>query len=591
MPNIGHRRGGVAKPRLRRRLQALVAATAGVGLALTLSPAHAHDYTEVNNGFMPPNTMLRESTPEEVGLRSEPIEQARAALRAMQEIQPDATHPLFPGAVAIAGHDGAIVAREASGYSYLYDGPDSLAPESERVEMRGDTIFDLASVSKLFTSLAAVQLVDEGQLDLDAPVSDYIDGYEVNGKEDVTVRMLLTHTTGLPAWLPLWSKYPTVEERLRAVVDATPTDAPGTVYRYSDLNLISLGMIVEKLRGAPLDEVVKTHITDPLGMHDTGYNPLDWPVERERIAATEWQEDTAGRGMVWGEVHDENAWSLDGVAGHAGVFSTADDLAILSQALLNGGRYHGAQILSRKGVELLITDFNEEFPGDDHGLGFELNQRWYMAGLSGPRTAGHTGYTGTSLVIDFDSRSFAILLTNRVHPLRTSGSVNPARRVWAQGLALAMPVRPSKGPDAWFTGVTDATTSTLTLPVHATAKAKLKFDLFIDTEETDKLHVEVSRDGGTTWEPLAITVKDRKGKAKLVSDGTLSMSGLRRYVKVTAELAAGDELIRWRSVTDDNSLGRGIYVDNVTVKGKGAHVDAERNPELFTAEGWALAEY
>ena len=165
-------------------------------------------------------------------------------------------------------------------------------------------------------------------------------------------------------------------------------------------------------------------------MGDTGYNPTD----KERTAATEYQT-APPRGLVWGEVHDENAWSLGGVAGHAGVFSTADDLAVLAQALLNGGTYRGHRILDRKSVELLVTNFNEAFPGDAHGLGFELDQRWYMDALSGPRTAGHTGYTGTSIVIDFDSRSFAILLTNRVHPSREWGSNNQARREWAHGLA------------------------------------------------------------------------------------------------------------------------------------------------------------
>ena len=146
-------------------------------------------------------------------------------------------------------------------------------------------------------------------------------------------------------------------------------------------------------------------------MEDTGYNP---PTGHVR-AATEYQT-APPRGMVRGEVHDENAWSLGGVAGHAGVFSTADDLAILSQALLDGGTYGGHRILDPSSVELLVTDFNQAFPGDSHGLGFELDQRWYMDALPAPRPPGHTGYTGTSVVIDFASRSFAILLTNRVHP-------------------------------------------------------------------------------------------------------------------------------------------------------------------------------
>ncbi len=129
--------------------------------------------------------------------------------------------------------------------------------------------------------------------------------------------------------------------------------------------------------------MVRERITEPLGMHDTGYNPRD----RERTAATEYQSTPTPR-MVWGEVHDENAWSLGGVAGHAGVFSTAADLSVLAQALLNGGVYRGQRVLSRKSVADLITNYNQDFPGDAHGLGFELDQRWYMDALSGPRTAG-----------------------------------------------------------------------------------------------------------------------------------------------------------------------------------------------------------
>src|SRR5699024_3509970 len=174
-------------------------------------------------------------------------------------------------------------------------------------------------------------------------------------------------------------------------------------------------------------------------MVDTGYNPP--AAKLQRIAATEYQE-VPDRGMVWGEVHDENAWSLGGVAGHAGIFSTLDDMAILSQTMLNGGWYGEARILAEESVTAMITNENEEFPGDAHGLGFELNQRWYMSGLTSIRTAGHTGFTGTSLVIDFNSASFVILLTNRVHPSREWGSINPARRSAADGMADAMSIEP-----------------------------------------------------------------------------------------------------------------------------------------------------
>lgn len=565
---------------LKRTAEALVTA-AGLAAGSAL-PAKADEYTTVHKGFAPASTVLHDAAPQKMGLNPAPIEAAKRQLGAYTQPQANG-HPMFPGYAAVMGHDGAIVSETHGGARLLYKDASTMLPAAERLPVNEDTIFDLASVSKLFTSLAAVQLIEEGKLSLDEPVATYLPEFGVNGKQVITVRMLLTHTSGLVAWLPLWSKYPDRASRIQAVIDVAPHNTPGEVYEYSDLNLITLGVIVERLRGEALDKVVAKHITGPLGMVDTGYNPTD----RRRTAATEYQA-TPPRGVVWGEVHDENAWSLDGVAGHAGVFSTTKDLSILSQTLLNGGSYKGRRILVPESVELLITDFNEKFPGDAHGLGFELDQRWYMAGLSSPRTAGHTGYAGTSLVIDFNSRSFAILLTNRVHPSRDWGSVNPARRVWAQGLALAMPVEPTKGRTAWRTGLKDATTSTLDLQVPASKKdSKLSFDLFIDTEESDPLLLQVSSDGGRTWQPLAFTLKDRGKQA--VADGSLAVSSLRRWVKAETTLPAGEQLVRWANTTDANYVGRGIYVDNVQVRG-GVKLDTEKKPSLLTAVNWEQAE-
>src|SRR5699024_827643 len=244
-------------------------------------------------------------------------------------------------------------------------------------------------------------------------------------------------------------------------------------------------------------------ITEPLGMVDTGYNPP--AAKLQRIAATEYQE-VPDRGMVWGEVHDENAWSLGGVAGHAGIFSTLDDMAILSQTMLNGGWYGEARILAEESVTAMITNENEEFPGDAHGLGFELNQRWYMSGLTSIRTAGHTGFTGTSLVIDYHSASFVILLTNRVHPSRNWGSINPARRAAAGALADAMCIKPDAGGRSdWKAGEASRGTSALELAVPGAAR-DVRFGLFLDVESSDPFALEVSTDGGTTLEFLPYTL-------------------------------------------------------------------------------------
>jgi hypothetical protein len=293
--------------------------------------------------------------------------------------------------------------------------------------------------------------------------------------------------------------------------------------------------------------------------------------------------------MVRGVVHDENAWSLGGVAGHAGVFSTAQDLAVLAQSLVNGGSYGGHRILTPGSVEKMITNANSAFPDDSHGLGFELDQRWYMGGLSSPTTAGHTGFTGTSIVIDFMSRSFAIVLSNRVHPSRSWGSNNPARRAAVQGLALALGVSPRHGGTAWFSGTTDATTATLTTrPLDVPSQASLAFDLFVDTESTDPMTLESSTDGEATWQPLPFTVRDR-GQVT-ATDGSIATSGTRRWLQARAVLAVGRQQLRWRFVTNEKYLGRGVYVDGVRVAGQaGVVLDGERHPEALVAQGWTAA--
>ncbi|TDD17369.1 class A beta-lactamase-related serine hydrolase [Kribbella turkmenica] len=541
------------------------------------------------DGYAPKTTLLRESTPAKAGLDPSPITAALAQVDAWTRPSGPAK-PLYAGAVTLLGHDGKIVTRAATGMALKYtvnsagNGAEEL-PADEQIPMRTDTIFDLASVSKLFTSIVVMQLVEKGKVGLDSPIAQYVPEFAQNGKEAITVRQALTHTTGFPAWLPLWSTGKDPAERLQLALTAKLQNPPGTKYLYSDLNLIALGELAHRVTGKTLDKLVADGITKPLQMRDTGYNPD--PRRKSRIAATEFQS-TPPRGMVWGSVHDENAWSLDGVAGHAGVFSTADDLAILAQTFLNGGSYRGARILKESSVTAMITNFTAAFPGNDHGLGFELNQRWYMNGLSGPRTAGHTGYTGTSLVIDFDSRSFAILLTNRVHPSRSWGSNNPARRAVAQGLALALGVGPRHGKDAWFSGTTDGATTTLDAKVAVPATgAKLKFDMFVDTEETDRLYLETSADG-TTWTQVPFTVLDRG--SVIDTEGTISGSGDRHWHQGFADLAPGDQTLRWRYTSDALYQGRGVYVDGVKITSRdGVLLDGERSPESFDATGWRLS--
>jgi hypothetical protein len=375
-----------------------------------------------------------------------------------------------------------------------------------------------------------------------------------------------------------------MEERLAAVLAVQPTAAPGGRYLYSDLDMITLGLLVEAVTGRPLDAVIADRITRPLRMRDTMFNP---PASlRDRIAATE-AEPWAGRPMLRGDVHDENAWSLGGVAGHAGLFSTAHDLAVLAQALLNGGRYGDARILRADTVRAMLTNENTEFPGDSHGLGFELDQRWYMDALSSPVSFGHTGFTGTSLVVDPMSDAFVVLLTNRVHPTRDWGSNNAARRAVAQDLARAVPVRPAQGQDAWYSGLGDDRTATLTLPVAPapTGEATVGFDLWYDTEEgSDVLTFETSTDGGETWQPVPFSLG--RGTGASATDGTVSGFGGRVWQHATAVLPApaGPRLLRWRYRTDALYQGRGVYVDQVAVRGPAG--ERLHDPGTLHADGW-----
>ncbi|WP_085944836.1 serine hydrolase [Actinoalloteichus spitiensis] len=377
---------------------------------------------------------LREGSPEELGLDSAPLVAAADRLRRWAE--PATGRPLFAGSAVLYAHQNVVLRRDSAGYALRYaDGEGGELPAEERLAARADTVFDIASLSKLFTSVLVMRQVEEGTLLLDAPVSRYVPEFGANGKEQVTLRQLLTHTSGLEPFLPLWRDWPDRESRLHAVLSVRPQAAPGSAYVYSDLNMIALMVVLERVTGLPLDDLLRRDVTVPLGLGGTGFRTANDPVGD--VAATEYQVVPA-RGMVHGEVHDENAWSLGGVSGHAGLFSTVDDLAVFGQTMLNGGCYGEARILRSSTVRQMLTNQNEAFPGHPRGLGFELDQPFYMGGLSGPLTAGHTGYTGTSLVLDPLSNSVVVLLTNRVHPSRDWGSINPARAAVTDALATVV---------------------------------------------------------------------------------------------------------------------------------------------------------
>lgn len=548
-------------------------------------------------------TTLRHGSAERAGLLAEHLD--RLVTDAESFLRPSPAHPWYAGAVLLAGRGGTVALHRPIGMAVRYAAYDEKTdtgvelPADEQVPMARDTVFDLASVSKLFTSILAVQQIERGALALEERVTAYLPEFGGGGKQDVTVRQLLTHTSGFRAWIPLY-KEPTRQGRLRLLWNEVPAHPPGTVYLYSDLNLITLQLVLEEITGRPLDALLQTEITAPLGMHRTRFNPP--PSWRPSIAATEdarapWSG--LDRGMVRGEVHDENAYGMGGVAGHAGVFSTAWDLAVLARTLLNGGAYGDARILSPSSVELMFTDFNTAFPGDEHGLGFELYQHWYMGALATPRTAGHTGFTGTSVVLDPSTDSFLVVLGNSVHPVRTWRSGSAPRVAAADHLARAVPVRPARGRTAWFSGMASDTTATLTLPVVPGA-ARLTCALWWDTEPgTDAAHLETSVDGGTTWHPLPFTTTGHVSGPHPTGTAT-GWSG-RTWHTVTADLAAPDVpaapaapvRLRWRYTTDRRYVGRGVYVDALRfLDGAGRPLFDEARPAdgaRIEAAGWVKA--
>ncbi|MFJ2932791.1 serine hydrolase [Streptomyces sp. NPDC087219] len=536
-------------------------------------------------------TILRRGSAARAGLLPEHLD--RLVTDAEAFLGPSPRHPWYAGAVLLAGRGGTVALHRPIGMAVRYASYDEKTdtgvelPPHEQVPMTEDTVFDLASVSKLFTSILAVQQIERGALELEARVTAYLPEFGGGGKQDVTVRQLLTHTSGFRAWIPLY-KAPTREGKLRLIWDEVPANPPGSAYLYSDLNLITLQLILEKITGLGLEVLLHDEITAPLGMHRTRFNPpLSW---RPGIAATEdarppWSG--LDRGMVRGEVHDENAHSLGGVAGHAGIFSRAWDLAILARTLLNGGAYGKARILSPASVELMFTDFNTAFPGDEHGLGFELHQHWYMGAMATPRTAGHTGFTGTSLVLDPTTDAFLIVLGNSVHPVRSWRSGSAPRVAAADNLARAVPVRPARGRTSWFSGMASATTATLTLP-HVPRAARLECALWWDTEPgADTAVLEASADGGTTWRPVPFTTDGRTEHPAGAAGG---WSG-RVWHTVSAPLSGTDALLRWRYTTDQRYVGRGVYVDGLRLlDGAGRPVFDEARPAdgaRIEANGWS----
>jgi uncharacterized protein YbbC (DUF1343 family)/CubicO group peptidase (beta-lactamase class C family) len=334
----------------------------------------------------------------------------------------------IPGAVLVVGHDGKVVYRKAYG---------SRALEPRREVMTLDTVFDLASMTKVIaTTTAVMQLVERGKIRLNDPVAKYLPEFAQNGKDDITVRQLLTHYSGLQPDLDLKTPWEGKQTAYRMAWAETPQQPPGSGFTYSDINFIVLGELVERVSGETLDAYTTRHIFVPLKMLRTRFVP---PVAgragwREKIAPTQYDEKEH---MLRGVVHDPTSRRMGGVAGHAGLFSTGDDLAKFAQALLNGGD----GILSTLSVEKMTSPEQPPSAPVLRGFGWDIDSPFSSnrGDLLPVGSFGHTGFTGTSMWIDPTTNTYIILLTNAVHP-RGKGNAIGLRSKVATAVAAALPL-------------------------------------------------------------------------------------------------------------------------------------------------------
>jgi uncharacterized protein YbbC (DUF1343 family)/CubicO group peptidase (beta-lactamase class C family) len=334
----------------------------------------------------------------------------------------------IPGAVILVGHQGRIVYRKAFGLRAVDPCPEP---------MRVDTIFDLASLTKVVaTTMAVMELVDRGCLRLDAPVAKYWPAFAANGKGCITIRQLLMHTSGLRPGLMARFRWSDYDGAMAAIIKDHPVTTPGTRFCYSDVNFITLGEIVHRVSHMPLDVYCAKEVFSPLGMKDTCFKPP--ATLKPRIAPTDYQGS-----LRWGQVSDPTAYRMGGVAGHAGVFSTANDLALLAQTLIDHGRRRGKCILAEKTVTAMEKPRRISGSTILRGLGWDVCSPYSkIFDTSFPTGSfGHTGYTGTSIWIDPRSETYLIILTSRLHP-HGKGNVKPLRVQIAAAVAAAVPMGP-----------------------------------------------------------------------------------------------------------------------------------------------------
>jgi uncharacterized protein YbbC (DUF1343 family)/CubicO group peptidase (beta-lactamase class C family) len=336
-------------------------------------------------------------------------------------IQAEIAQKHLPGAVVLVSRRGHVVWRKAYG---------ARAVEPAREAMSPDTIFDLASLTKVVaTATSTMILVERGKVRLGDPVSLYIPELKGEGREKITIEQLLTHRAGYAPDFDLRDRWTGYDEAIKRLIKEPLRNPPGSRFVYSDIGFIALGEVVRRVSGMTLDKFARQNIFGPLGMNDTGFRPR--AAIKSRIAPTEKRRgqlsylgdsaDSIGAaGETWlrGEVHDPTSYRMDGVSGHAGLFSTADDLAIYCQMIMNGGQYRGVRILAPLTVAEMTRPRLVSATGWTRGLGWDINTSFSSnrGDLFPLGSFGHTGFTGTSIWIDPASQMFVIFLSNRVHP-------------------------------------------------------------------------------------------------------------------------------------------------------------------------------
>lgn len=334
---------------------------------------------------------------------------------------------VFPGAALWIGWRGETIQRCAYGQT-ADKAYGSYVPQA----VTTSTFYDLASLTKVMaTTWAIMHLSERGLLKLDDLVARFLPAF---GRDDwkkvVTIRHILMHTSGLPGPLPLYKEYQQRELLLEAIYRQPLVFAPGSDLLYCDVGFLLLGEVARVVSGIDLNVYTQRYLYEPLGMRNTLFNPSGLLLER--VAPTEYAQWRGG--LVHGVVHDENAWMMGGIAGHAGLFSTIEDVSRFCEMLLSGGEYEGRRVLSEESVATMTSLWRAD-PYESFGLGWMLNRPSFMGRIASNETYGHTGFTGTSIFVVPEQRLAVALLSNRVCPTRNGPDIGPYRRRIADALA------------------------------------------------------------------------------------------------------------------------------------------------------------